>query len=149
MEKYTKISAYAVFIFVGLFAIVVGTRIDQQTISLLAGTVMGFLVASVTVGSFAYVLGRRRPDIREQSQQMRYISAVPQPQQMYTMPPYIQQFQAHMGSANQYNAMLMQQSAPITQTMQLPQPRRFYTIGTAGASEEMTDLYEQGDRTGY
>ena len=143
-DKTTRIGSIALLIFVIIFAFEVGSRIDQQTISVLAGTVMGFLVASITVGGIAYALGRRRMESREGQQPVRYVSPMPQ---QYPMPPYFQP-PANFGHGPQFqypgwgNQPQLQQQTP----MQLVAPRRFYTIGAAGTVEEMSEVLEPQER---
>jgi len=45
---------FAVVFFAGIFAIVVGYRIDQPTLTILAGVTVGFVVAAIAVGTLAF-----------------------------------------------------------------------------------------------
>ena len=147
MDKYTRISTYAVLAFAAIFAVVIGSRIDQQTISVLAGTVMGFLVASITVGGIAYMLGRRRGEPRESAPQIRYISPMPQTPPPFALPQYFQP-PAPGSQPYQYQPAGWGYGAPngTPPPMQLAPPRRFFTIGSAGSIEEMSEVLEQQER---
>jgi hypothetical protein len=50
---------FAVVLFSAIFAIVIGYRIDQPTLTILAGVTVGFIVASVAVGVLAFLVIRQ------------------------------------------------------------------------------------------
>jgi len=50
---------FAVVFFAGIFAIVVGYRIDQPTLTILAGVTVGFVVAAIAVGTLAFFVIRQ------------------------------------------------------------------------------------------
>lgn len=54
-----RIISLAALLFVGIFAIVVGYRIDQATLAVLAGVTVGFVVAAIAVGTLAFLVIRQ------------------------------------------------------------------------------------------
>lgn len=59
----------AIVCFGGVFAIVVGNRIDQQTLVILTGVATGFVIAAIAVGLIAFFVIRQNRQPRQQGHQ--------------------------------------------------------------------------------
>lgn len=140
MERIAKAVAVAIVLFFVALGIVVGTKVDQNTIALLGGTVVGLLIATPCAAIATYVSMRRREenhgyerDMRSYERGPRYQgptnSPMPQnPPQYWVIPPHLQQpsMQPAMQASMQQTMpnMGMQQFAP-----QLPQPMTMAAYG--------------------
>ena len=56
-----KLLTTTILIFSGILAVMVGLRLDQQTMAILTGTAIGFVVAAVCIGIVAYIVLNRKP----------------------------------------------------------------------------------------
>ncbi len=56
-----KLLTTTILVFSGVLAIMVGLRIDQQTMAILTGTAIGFVVAAICMGIVAYIVLNRKP----------------------------------------------------------------------------------------
>lgn len=56
-----KLLTTTILVFSGVLAIMVGLRLDQQTMAILTGTAIGFVVAAVCIGIVAYIVLNRKP----------------------------------------------------------------------------------------
>jgi len=108
---------FAVVFFAGIFAIVVGCRIDQATVTILAGVTVGFVAAAIITGGLAFIF------IRQNRQPARSAHQSPignwaQPYHVqHPLPTAKQQFPAPAGP--QYDD---------TVTFTLKQPQRKWVV---------------------
>lgn len=64
---------FAVVLFAAVLAIVIGYRIDQPTLAILAGVTVGFVVAAIAVSALAFfVIRQNRQPSRENTQTYHY-----------------------------------------------------------------------------
>ncbi len=59
----------AMVCFGGVFAVVIGYRIDQQTLVIITGVAVGFVVAAIVVGLIAFFVIRQNRQPRQQGHQ--------------------------------------------------------------------------------
>lgn len=59
----------AIVCFGGVFAVIVGNRIDHQTLVILAGVATGFVIAAIAVGLIAFFVIRQNRQPRQQGHQ--------------------------------------------------------------------------------
>lgn len=91
-----RIINLATVLFAAILAVVIGYRIDSQTLAILAGVTVGFVIAAISVGLFAFFIVRqnRQPDRPFQSDmdsQQPYHIQYPLPkakQLSFTAPQY-------------------------------------------------------------
>jgi hypothetical protein len=133
MERMSKAIAVSLVLFAIVFAAFAGSRVDQVTIALLGGALIGLLVAvPLTLLTMAIVLRRR--DERVDSPQPT-VHVPPVPQAHWPPPNHPAQF-----SAQPWPLI----SAPAE--FNLPPPRRrFYVIGESGEVRELTDATIDGE----
>ena len=147
MEKVIRALSVGIILFATIIAFIVGSRIDQNTISLLSGAMVGILIAAPCAVLVTFIAVRRRESnnisIYERSMRHGY-QMPPNPPQYWVMPP---QFQAPTQTAPAIPGGMSMSGWPGSQEeMQyLPRPRRrFYVIGENGEpkpvdSEAATD----------
>jgi hypothetical protein len=149
MDRVIRATSVAIVVFATIVAFIVGSRIDQNTISLLSGTLIGILVTAPCVAIITFVAVRRRESNSVSSYDRSMRQSVPMPQsppQYWVLP---QQFQG-MGNpagnpAYAHNAIAAGIAAPnwpmAQEDMQyLPRPRRrFYVIGENGEPKLLED----------
>jgi hypothetical protein len=165
MDKVLRATSVAIIIFATVIAFVVGSRIDQNTISLLSGTVIGILIAAPCATIITFVLVRRRESnnsLSSYDRGIRHSTPLPQnPPQYWVLP---QQFAAMNAPAYMQAAGASNTGAPMwqvspDQAAYAPRPRRrFYVIGENGeprllespaAPDSVTSQYElDGDDAG-
>lgn len=91
--KVNSVVGAAMVCFGGVFAVVVGYRIDQQTLIILTGVATGFVIAAIAVGLIAFFVIRqnRQPAQRETVQYHVAPAptgpALPPPVVTYELPP--------------------------------------------------------------
>ena len=136
MEKVIRAISVAIVIFVTIVAFAVGTRIDQNTISVLSGAVIGILVAAPCAAVITFLLLRRKDGDRAPVYERQLRNTVPLPQnppQYWVLP---QQFQGMANPAYNMPALgtgNMGWQMQTNNTVALPRPRRrFYVIGESG-----------------
>ena len=138
MEKILRAVSIGIIIIAAVIAFVISTRIDQNTISVLSGTIIGILIATPCGALLTVVLLRRRDGgaMTTYERQMRSVSPLPQnPPQYWVVPP---QFNGMANAAMMRNGVNPAIAAPATWQMpqdaagMLPQRRRFYVIGENG-----------------
>lgn len=125
MNRLLNAVAVAIVIFVTVIAFVVGSRIDQNTVSLLLGTAIGALVTAPCAVICTVVVMRGR-ESHGRGQDYGYPAPPPA---FYTMPPQ----QPWPGAAPQGWPQVgygMQDYLP-------PPRRRFYVVGEDGEAREM------------
>ena len=145
MERIGKAMALAVVLFFIVLGIVVGTKMDQNTIALLGGTTLGLVIATPCVAIATYVSMRRR-DEHSYERSPRSMAPMPQnPPQYWVVPPQMQQ-QHQQNGMPQMQQQLPQPMAmgaygmrPSTPEYMLPAKRRFYIIGETGEVQELDE----------
>jgi hypothetical protein len=146
MDRLVRAMSIAIVIFAVVIAFIVGSRIDQTTVAMLGGTVVGILVAAPAGALVTFALMRRRTEASQQYDRVQR-PTVPLPQnppQYWVLPPQMQPDAAYM----QARLNTTQSGAPAWQmggdgTQYLPRPRRrFYVIGESG---EVRDLEQPGN----
>jgi hypothetical protein len=139
MDRMVKASAFGVILCGVVFGFVVGSRIDQSTITLLSGTLVGVLVATPCVAAITWLTVRRRDDDwRARERYMR---------QSAPLPPEPPQYWVVQGQPMTADARAARLSAPMGWPGQygdtagfMPRPRRkFYVIGENGEPREVED----------
>lgn len=132
-----KVMAFSIIVFAAIVAYMVGTRIDQETISLLSGTAIGILVTTPCAALITYILMRRRDQSHLSTYERSMRANVPMPQSppqywvlpQMTNPPMLQNALNGGHTVNGWNSS--QSDANY-----LPRPsRRFYVIGENGKPE--------------
>ena len=88
MDTVNKIAAVCIVLFCTVLAGFIGARVDQTTIALLGGTVIGLIVAIPTTALIVWTMTRRRAEWPEQ----RY---TPPPPPMPPAPPQITHNHTH------------------------------------------------------
>ena len=53
-----RVISFAAVLFAAIFAVVVGYRIDQATLAILAGVTVGFIIAAIAIGCVAFFVLR-------------------------------------------------------------------------------------------
>ncbi len=139
MDRIVKASAFGVILCGVVFGFVVGSRIDQSTITLLSGTLVGVLVATPCVAVITWLAARRRDDDwRARERYMR---------QSAPLPPEPPQYWVVQGQPVAADGRAARLSTPMGWPGQygdaagfMPRPRRkFYVIGENGEPREVTD----------
>jgi hypothetical protein len=139
MDRVLRATSVAIIIFATVTAFVIGSRIDQNTISLLSGTMIGILVAAPCAAIITFVLVRRRDanSLSSYDRNMRQSTPMPQsPPQYWVMPQQYAQLNgaAYMQAGGAQGWPMPQQDAPY-----LPRQRRFYVIGENGDPRMLED----------
>ena len=135
MDKVVRAFSVGIILFATIIAFIVGSRIDQNTVSLLSGAMVGILIAAPCAILVTFIAVRRRENnnisIYERSLRHGY-QMPPNPPQYWVMPP---QFQAPTQTAPAIPGGMSLAGWPgSNEEMQyLPRPRRrFYVIGENG-----------------
>lgn len=148
MDRIVKASALGVILCGVVFGFVVGSRIDQSTITLLSGTLVGVLVATPCVAAITWLTVRRRDDDwRARERYMR---------QSAPLPPEPPQYWVVQGQPVTADARTARLSAPMGWSGPygdaagfMPRPRRkFYVIGENGEPREVADSANSALSTG-
>jgi hypothetical protein len=137
MDRVLRATCVAIVIFATVIAFIVGSRIDQNTISLLSGTMIGILIAAPSAAIITFVMVRRRESssLSSYDRGIRHSTPLPQnPPQYWVLPQqyaganapaYIQGSATHTGAPGWPGAP--------DEMSYLPRPRRrFYVIGENG-----------------
>lgn len=164
-----KLLTAIILVFVGVLAIMIGSRIDQQLMAILAGAILGFVVAAVAVGIVALVLLEKgRIGSLQSTTHTRPAQPLPPAPQHPAQNPYTAGYSLPMYEIREPNAPPMYPPhvypppslpapyadpryaayarPPMPQTPMLAPPRRFFVIGASGQSEEMSpDTDEPND----
>ena len=152
MDRFIKASAIGIVLCGIVFGIVAGSRIDQSTITLLSGTLVGLAVGAPCAAIITWLAIRRREDEWKARER-----AIRQQMQMQPPPPA---WDVRLPAPPMENALLGQLAA-LAQLQQfqgqgtgagagygaggypqvfLPRPpRKFYEIGDDGEAHEMAD----------
>ncbi len=159
-----KLLTAIVLVFVGVLAMMIGSRIDQQLVAILAGAMIGFVVAAVAVGIVALVLLEKGRLANLHASHTRPAQSPPvAPQNPYPTGYSLPMYEIRDPNAPpiypphaypppnlpapyadpRYAAYAR---PPISQAPMLAPPRRFFVIGASGQSEEMpADTDEPND----
>lgn len=135
MDKLIKSLAFGIVVCGIAFGFVAGSRIDQSTITLLSGTLVGIAVASPCVAIITWLAIRRKDDAQEREWRMRERTM----RQGAPLPPEPPQYWVVQAPPPAQNGRLI---APYgyDQTAMVPRPRRrFYVIGENGEPREVAD----------
>jgi hypothetical protein len=129
-----------VVLFAVVFAVVIGTRIDQNTVSLLAGTALGVMFTAPCVALIVWLVVRQRDDTRGvprgydvRTRSVPYLA--PEPPQYWIMPSPPQQTETRLPTMN---APSVNQPAWFDPAL-LTARRRFVVIGEGGEVAEVRD----------
>jgi hypothetical protein len=140
MDKIARALAISIVIFATIVGFVVTSRIDQNTISVLSGAVIGIITAAPFAAILTIVLTRKRDNTVVTSYERQMRSSVPLPQnppQYWVLPQqfagmnngsYGQQPQPALAGPSQWQ---MNADASANAYMMRPR-RRFYVIGENG-----------------
>lgn len=136
MEKLTRAAGAAFVIFAAVFAFIAGQRIDQMTIALLGGVMIGLLFTVPMLVVVVIALNRNRRAEEPISAPEHYYAPMPQQSpQMWLTPAQIQQLGSAQPQAYGYQSQAPQgYSAPPM--FQLPPQRKFMVIGENGEMNE-------------
>jgi hypothetical protein len=134
MNKVMSALSVGIILFAGVMAYIVGSRIDQVTVSVLSGAMVGIVVAVPCAALVTFILVRRREstNISVYERSRHGYQMPPNPPQYWVIPP---QFQTPPQTAPAIpGGMSMSAWANAPEEMQyLPRPRRrFYVIGENG-----------------
>jgi hypothetical protein len=145
MDKVLRAFSVGILLFATIIAFIVGSRIDQNTVSLLSGAMLGILIAVPCAILVTFIAVRRRESnnisVYERSMRHGY-QMPPSPPQYWVMPP---QFQTPAQTAPAIPGGLSMTAWPGSpEEMQSLARRRFYVIGENGVpkpveSEGATD----------
>ncbi|MCS7062253.1 MAG: hypothetical protein RMN25_13990 [Anaerolineae bacterium] len=148
MDRIIKASAFGIVLCGIVFGFVAGSRIDQSTITLLGGALVGVLLATPCVAAVTWLAARRRDDAwRTQAQFMRHTAPLPpEPPQYWSVQS--QPLPVGNRGPNLPVPMTWAGQASPGQTWPgqydpagfIPRPRRkFYVIGENGEPQEVTE----------
>lgn len=133
-----RVFAVAILVFAAIIAYMIGARIDQETISLLSGTLIGILVTTPCAALITFILVRRREQSHLSTYERSARTSVPLPQnppQYWVMPAMANpsMMQAALAGGSSVNGWPGAQDSRY-----LPRPqRRFYVIGENGETKTM------------
>lgn len=130
MDKLIRGTAAAFAVFAGVFAFIVGQRIDQITMALLGGVLIGLLVTVPVFGALVYAAiktSARNQELLPSRQ--HFYAPMPQPQPQFWSPASPMRTDAHSFSD-------ASSAFPAPAMFQLPPQRKFYVIGDDGAVED-------------
>ncbi|HQV70956.1 MAG TPA: hypothetical protein PLW39_11030 [Thermoflexales bacterium] len=134
MDKLIRAASAAFVIFAAVFAFIAGQRIDQMTIALLGGVMIGLLFTMPVLVVVVIALNRNRHAEEPIAAPEHYYSPMPQqPPQMWLTPAQIKQLESAQQPAYQ-----MPQGYAAPPVFQLPPQRKFMVIGDNG---EMTEAF--------
>ncbi|MBU6361581.1 MAG: hypothetical protein KGS46_16335 [Chloroflexi bacterium] len=145
-----KLLTTIVLVFVAALGLMIGWRMEQQTMAILAGVAIGFVVAAIAIGAVAFVMleksritnpppALRTPPTTPNSYELRdphlpVYAPYAYPSQPALPPP---SYPASYGDPR-YAATIGRM--PLGQSVAPPMlamPRRFFVIGAAGQPEEV------------
>jgi hypothetical protein len=136
MERIIRASAVSVVLFAIIFAVVLGTRIDQNTVSLLAGTTLGVAFTTPCVALIVWLALRRRDEPRAYEMRPRAMPYLaPEPPQYWIMPAAQPPHDARLPANGGQPAGYLPYAEPPTLTAR----RRFVVIGDGGDVTEVRD----------
>ena len=132
MNGFVKTIVFLVLLFVISAAVVIATRLDQLTVSLLGGVLVGVLLAAPIASVMTYLALRQRQveAVANPYNQIRQQPAPPSLPPQIVMLPAPTNYQPPMQTMRQ---PMYHQAEPFT----LPPQRRFYMIGDDGSASEI------------
>jgi hypothetical protein len=146
MNKFAKVGGWSTVLFLMVIAASIGLRMDQHTISVLAGVVSGFVVACVMTALVAWIMLRReRPQPAPVMQQRMY---APMPQApvnvAYAAMPYVVAPPNGMWPAPHPAQAAPGYGMPMGEAygQVIHTQRKFYMIGTSGDVHELNPALE-------
>ncbi len=138
MDRIVKAIAFGIILCGVAFGVIVGSRIDQSTITLLSGTLVGMLVATPSVAAITWLTMRRREERRAGEWHWRQSAPLPpEPPQYWVMQG---QPAARDGRTAHLSTRLGWPTHYGNAADFMPRPRRkFYVIGENGEPHEVAD----------
>jgi hypothetical protein len=138
MDKLVRAIAVSVVLFFVVLGLVIGSRMDQNTIALLGGTTIGLLIAAPCAAIVTYLAVRNR----DESSASGTTHAPP----TYYVVPQVGASSLPASPTQQYflpttSPTYQQTTAPFV----LPPQRKFYVIGGGG---EVSELLPEDEGTG-
>lgn len=136
MQAIGKVLTFLMLMFVISMAVAIASRLDQLTVSLLSGVMVGMLMATPVTALVTYLTMRQRqsentPAPYTQIRPAPVAPPVSQPPQIVMLPaPAHYQLPMQMMRQPQY------QSQPV-EPFSMPPQRRFYMIGVDGSASEI------------
>ncbi len=163
MDKIIRAFTISIVVFAIIFAYFVSTRIDQTTVSVISGAMIGIITAAPLAIIMTLVVARRREDPYTSSYERQTRSSVPLPQNppQYWMTP--QQYGAANNNGYGQSPALVAPSqwqmnseaagatrgASPASAQMANSRRRFYVIGEDGQPKMVDqDISEQDDANG-
>lgn len=136
MEKLTRAAGAAFIIFAAVFAFIAGQRIDQLTIALLGGVMIGLLFTVPLLVVVFVALNRNRRAEEPISAPEHYYAPMPQQApQTWLTPAQIQQLSSAQPQGFGFQPQTAQAYA-APPMFQLPPQRKFLVIGENGEMNE-------------
>ena len=131
MHGFVKTIIFLVLLFVISSAVVIAARLDQLTVSLLGGVLVGVLLTAPIASVMTYLALRQRQveAVANPNNQIRQQFAPSLPPQIVMLPAPTN-YQPPMSTMRQ---PIYHQAEPFT----LPPQRRFYMIGDDGSASEI------------
>jgi len=126
MERLSMFFGIAIVLFFVVLGAMVGARIDQTTIALLGGTVIGLAIAIPCTALVTYIVFKARAESSSHAHHS-------QPPQQWIMPPNYPTAQTPT-----HHTAVSPTSQPYSEPFVLPPQRRFYIIGENGEASEIT-----------
>ena len=139
MHGFVKVLVFLVLLFVISAAAVVAARLDQLTISLLGGVMLGVLLAAPIATLVTYLALRQR---HAEAMVSTYSQMRQQPAPQ-SLPPQIMMLPAPAAYQPPAQAMRQPMYQPI-EPFTLPTHRRFYMIGDDGSASEINPSADFG-----
>ena len=130
MDRLVRATAVSIVLFFIVLGLVIGSRMDQNTIALLGGTTIGLLIAAPCAAIVTYLVMRNRDEsFAPKSPPAPTYYVVPQ--NGMPIPPALPPSQPMLTATP---PAYQQAPAPFV----LPPQRKFYLIGGNGAAEEIS-----------
>lgn len=142
MEYINKAAAVSLVLFVAIFAAFLGARIDQTTIALLGGTLIGLLIG--VLATLLVVLAVRRRDEVHYDRSARCAAHMPPSPPQYWSLPATPMSPHDARPLQTMPPSVLQPSIPASDYMLTPVRRRFYMIGEDGEMREIEASHSDG-----
>jgi hypothetical protein len=126
MNKLTQALAIALLLFFVILAVLIGTRIDQYTIAVLAGATVGLVIATPCTALVTYLVARSNR-----------VDASRETSWRYGPPPAWPMAPTRFDSAARPSRLARQPLDSSADAFELPPRRRFYLIGEGGQATEI------------
>ena len=136
MEIFIRSLAIAIVLFFVVLGMVIGSRMDQTTIALLGGTVVGLLIATPCAVIVTYLAVRNRNELSAPCTRQFTQPVLPANPPQYWVVPQTMLAPAHISPQSSTGvASALQQ--PVAPAFELPPRRKFYLIGATGVPSEI------------